>query len=87
MTGSLTQSRRKPNLVSKNDIVVYLGHENILSACNLLFAEGSLRVRYVAPNVGSVRKIRVSLYRRTPLDINTTTVKFRYSQSTGALGK
>ena len=43
-----------------------LGHWDCSPGCNFFFAEVSFRVKYGAPQVRGLRKIRVNLYHRTP---------------------
>ena len=61
------QNRQNADLVSKNDSFVNLGPWDYSSGCNLIFAEVNVWVRYGAPQVRILRKIRVNLYIRTPL--------------------
>ena len=62
----LARNRQNVNLVSRNGVFVYLGHEIIHREGNFIFAEVSSAVRYGAPYVRSPRKIWVNLYCRRP---------------------
>ena len=53
-----------------------MGHYS--SGCSSIFAEVSFWVRHGAPQVRSFRKIRVNLYRRTPLLRGTRTYVHRH---------
>ena len=58
-----------PILLRKMTVFAHLGHR-IISGCNLISTEVSVRVRYGALQVRSLRKNRVNLYRKTPLISN-----------------
>ena len=56
-----------PTLFRKMTFFVYLSHEISHRDAIWFLAEVSFRVRYGAPQVSSLRKFRVNLYRGTPL--------------------
>ena len=56
---SSTQNRRNVNVVSKNDVFVYLGPWDFSSGSNLIFAEVICRMIYGPPQVRSLGKIKV----------------------------
>ena len=66
MTGLLNPKSSECQSCFENYVFVYLGHTGQFMGCNLIFAEVSFRVRHGGPQVRSLGKNRVSLYRRTP---------------------
>ena len=66
MTGFLKPKSSETQSCFQKRLFCILGRWDYPSGCNLILAEVSFRVRDGAPQVRSLRKFKVNLYRRTP---------------------